>query len=123
MLPYKTHEALTNALIADLESRGLTPTGRTATSQPEIQELPGRRAPPLDRLRHHVTGAIERGEAKVIVEQRSSMRDTLIASYLDWRNNYLTIECYAEHHGLTMEQAKILVDLARVVFNSDHPDA
>lgn len=25
---------------------------------------------PLDRLRHHVTGAIERGEAEPIVEQR-----------------------------------------------------
>ena len=28
---------------------------------------------PLNRLRHHVTGAIERGEAEAIVEQRPAM--------------------------------------------------
>jgi hypothetical protein len=28
------------------------------------------RPTPLERLRHHVTGAIERGEAKAIVEKR-----------------------------------------------------
>lgn len=29
---------------------------------------------PQDRLRHHVTGAIERGEAVAIVEQRAAGR-------------------------------------------------
>jgi hypothetical protein len=49
------------------------------------------------------------------------MRETLIAAYLDFRNNYLTVEKYAEHNGLTEEQARKLIDLARDVFSSDHP--
>lgn len=32
---------------------------------------------PLDRLRHHVTGAIERGEAQPIAEQRAQHAPTL----------------------------------------------
>ena len=51
------------------------------------------------------------------------MRETLIAVYLDFRNNYLTVEKYAEHNGLREEQAYKLIDLARDVFNSDHPEA
>ena len=51
------------------------------------------------------------------------MRETLIAVYIDFRNNYLTVEKYAEHNGLTEEQADKLIDLARDVFNSDHPEA
>ena len=51
------------------------------------------------------------------------MRDTLIAVYLDYLNNYLTIETYADHNGLTETQATALIDLARLVFNSPHPDA
>ena len=51
------------------------------------------------------------------------MRETLIAVYLDFRNNYLTVKTYAERNGLTEEQADKLIDLARDVFNSDHPEA
>ena len=51
------------------------------------------------------------------------MRDTLIAAYLDFWNNYLTVEKYAEHNGLTESQAGVLLDLAKEVFNSEHPDA
>lgn len=51
------------------------------------------------------------------------MRETLIAAYLDFRNNYLTVEKYAEHNGLTEEQAYKLIDLAKQVFESEHPDA
>ena len=51
------------------------------------------------------------------------MRETLIAVYLDYWNNYLTVEKYAEHNGLTEEQAYKLIDLARDVFSSDHPEA
>ena len=35
---------------------------------------------PLDRLRYHVTGAIERGEAVAIVEQREASRTLLTPS-------------------------------------------
>jgi len=51
------------------------------------------------------------------------MRDQLIAAYLDWRNNYLSLDCYAEHNGLTVEQADSLLILAREVFTTSHPEA
>jgi len=51
------------------------------------------------------------------------MRDILINAYLDYVNNYLTIEKYAEHSGLTNDQAKRLIDLARDVSQYPHPDA
>lgn len=51
------------------------------------------------------------------------MRDTLIAAYLDYVNNYLTVATYAEHNGLTEAQAQTLIDLARTVANSPHIDA
>jgi len=51
------------------------------------------------------------------------MREQLIEVYLDWRNNYLSVELFAEHHGLTDKQATVLIELAREVFNSKHPEA
>ncbi|MGZ8887990.1 MAG: hypothetical protein ACXW1D_00360 [Halobacteriota archaeon] len=51
------------------------------------------------------------------------MRQILINAYLDYLNNYLSIETYAEHNGLTSEQAYSLIVLARQVANSEHPDA
>jgi hypothetical protein len=50
------------------------------------------------------------------------MRDTLIAVYLDWFNNYLTIERYAEHNGLYPDQAESLIKLAKDVYQSEHPE-
>jgi hypothetical protein len=58
---------------------------------------------------HHKTGV-------------ESMRETLINAYLDFRNNYLTVEKYAEHNGLHVQAARVLLDLAREVFNSKHPE-
>ena len=51
------------------------------------------------------------------------MRDILIAAYLDYKNNYLTVEKYAEHNGLSYEQAMQLILVAISVFNSKHPEA
>jgi hypothetical protein len=50
-------------------------------------------------------------------------RDYLTEIYLDWVNNYLTIEKFAEHNGLTDEQAITLLHLAKITFESKHPDA
>ena len=50
-------------------------------------------------------------------------RDYLTAIYLDWVNNYVTVFSFAEHNGLTVEQASNLIKLAKEVFNSKHPDA
>lgn len=51
------------------------------------------------------------------------MRNTLTAAYLDWFNNYLSIDTYAEHNGLTYDQAKAFLELARDVAQSNHPDS
>jgi hypothetical protein len=51
------------------------------------------------------------------------MRDKLIEVYLDYLNNYLTAEKYSEHNGLTVEQGRALLSLAKTVFNTPHPDA
>lgn len=51
------------------------------------------------------------------------MRINLINAYLDYVNNYLTVERYAEHNGLTVGQAKQLLELAKAVHDSPHPDA
>ena len=37
--------------------------------------------------------------------------DTLQEIYLDWRNNYLTVEKFAEHKGLTVDEAHSLIQL------------
>ena len=50
-------------------------------------------------------------------------RDFLFKAYMDWVNNYLTPEKYAEHHGLTLEQAEVFINLARDVFESPHPES
>lgn len=51
------------------------------------------------------------------------MREILISAYLDYLNNYLSITTYAEHNGLTQDQALKLIDLAREVHMSEHPEA
>lgn len=50
------------------------------------------------------------------------MRDALIATWLDFRNNYLTIARYAEHNGLTEYEAEQLLKIAALVSSHDHPD-
>ena len=50
-------------------------------------------------------------------------REQLKAVYLDWINNFLTIGGFADHYGLTDRQAEILINLAREVYNSPHPEA
>lgn len=50
-------------------------------------------------------------------------RDYLIKLRLDWKNNYLSIAAFAEHNGLTEEEAETLLKLAIKVSDHDHPDA
>ena len=51
-----------------------------------------------------------------------SARNQLINIWLDFHNDYLTPETYADHHHTTPEQARALIDLARAVYNSPHPE-
>lgn len=50
-------------------------------------------------------------------------RKQLELVYLEWFNNYLTIETYADHHGLHINEALSLIELARAVYNKQHPDS
>ena len=50
-------------------------------------------------------------------------REQLIDDYLDFVNNYLSVSVFAEHRGLTEGQARMLLDLANMVFNSPHPES
>ena len=52
-----------------------------------------------------------------------SARNQLINIWLDFHNDYLTLEKYADHHHITPDQARALIDLARAVYNSPHPEA
>lgn len=48
--------------------------------------------------------------------------DNLIAMYLDYVNDYLTVSRYADNNGLTYEEAKALIDLARKVYMRRYVD-
>lgn len=50
-------------------------------------------------------------------------KEKLAAVYLDWVNNYLTIEKFAEHKGLYVDEAKILLSVAKQCFEKDHPES
>ena len=41
------------------------------------------------------------------------MKNELQKFYLDWVNNYLTIEKMAEHYGISTGAVEILIDLGR----------
>lgn len=47
----------------------------------------------------------------------------IAAIYLDYVNNFLTVERFAEHHGLYKHEAETLIKLGRKVANRSHPDA
>lgn len=50
-------------------------------------------------------------------------REQLFREYTDWVNNYLTIEVFAEHRGLTVAEGQILLNLAQSCFENNHPDS
>jgi hypothetical protein len=50
-------------------------------------------------------------------------RESLLEMYFDYVNNYLTIEKFAEHRGLYVSEALILIDLAKRCLASPHPES
>lgn len=44
-----------------------------------------------------------------------SIKKQLQAAYLDYLNNYLTMEVYAEHNNITITQAKALLRLGEEI--------
>ncbi len=53
----------------------------------------------------------------------SKVREYLSGIYLDWLNNYASIDTYAEHNQLTYKQAFDLITIAKDVYNTVAPDA
>tara|TARA_R110000851_G_scaffold86723_3_gene188846 strand:- start:1535 stop:1723 length:189 start_codon:yes stop_codon:yes gene_type:complete len=47
------------------------------------------------------------------MNKRALMSVQVIDFYLDWFNNYLTVEKIAEHHGLDVDDAKALISMGR----------
>ncbi|QEG08727.1 hypothetical protein [Aeromonas phage 4L372XY] len=52
-----------------------------------------------------------------------SIREILAAQYVEFLNDYLTVAKFAEHKGLTGDQARQLIELAKSVYYSKHPEA
>ena len=50
-------------------------------------------------------------------------REMLQADYLDYVNNYLTVEKFAEHRGLRVGEARLLLEVARQCHECPHPEA
>jgi hypothetical protein len=50
-------------------------------------------------------------------------REKLEAEYLDYINHYLTVEKFAEHRGLEVAEAQMLIALAKSCFENNHPEA
>lgn len=58
-----------------------------------------------------------------MITWNKELRDTLIDAYLDYRNDYLTIDKFAEHHGLYPHEAETLISLSKKVWEHKHPEA
>ena len=43
--------------------------------------------------------------------------DSLQQVYLDWRNNFISLNSYASYYGLPVEAAQLLIDAARLAHN------
>ena len=51
------------------------------------------------------------------MNKRTLMSTQVIDFYLDWFNNYLTIDKIAEHHGIDVDDAKALINMGRYMHN------
>jgi hypothetical protein len=70
---------------------------------------------PLDKLQQHVTGKIEQGEAEPVVEIPAlpETDNQKQQAYLDFVNNYLTTEVFAERYQITTDEASKLIAAGR----------
>jgi hypothetical protein len=50
-------------------------------------------------------------------------RDTLAALYLEWVNDYVSLQTFAAHKGLTLNEALLLLEVAKSCFENIHPEA
>jgi len=50
-------------------------------------------------------------------------RENFFHEYLDYYNNYLSVDKFAEHRGLTVDEAEIYLKLCKSCFDNKHPEA
>lgn len=50
-------------------------------------------------------------------------REQLASVYLNWRNNYVTVERFASDCGLYPDECELLIELARKCYEKQHPEA
>jgi tRNA 2-selenouridine synthase SelU len=63
-----------------------------------------------ERLKYHVSGAVQRGEAKVIA---GIPVINVRAMYLDYVNDFLTVNRFAEFYSMTRETACRIIEEGR----------
>ncbi len=51
------------------------------------------------------------------------MRDQLIEWYLDYVNNFISVEKFAEYYGISADQAWIVIQLGRTINETPHPES
>lgn len=51
------------------------------------------------------------------------MRETFVKWYLDYVNNYLTVEKFAEHNGVSVDQANQIIKLGKEIHETPHPES
>lgn len=49
-------------------------------------------------------------------------REQITAAYLDYVNNYISVETWAEHRGLTLKEGEALLSILRSIAYAEHPD-
>jgi hypothetical protein len=60
------------------------------------------------------------GETQAINEKR---KQKLIAFYLDWKNNFLTLHKMAEHYRMPVTEVETLIDLGRHYHEEAHRES
>ena len=53
-------------------------------------------------------------------EKKMNIKNVLNELYLDYFNNYATIELMAEHQEMKVEDLKMLIDLGRKINNKEY---
>jgi hypothetical protein len=41
--------------------------------------------------------------------------DQFVAMYLDWINNFTTVDCFAEHYQISVADAQKVIDTGRMI--------
>ena len=41
--------------------------------------------------------------------------DKFVTMYLDWVNNFLTVECFAEYYQISVDDAQKIIDIGRSI--------